>query len=66
MCISNRNKFPPDDFTMTTISKLCRYGGNRLAIKSHQHALHRYSKSPLAKDIIFKLSVSESPLVIIY
>ena len=37
-CLSNQQFSPPDDFTMTTMSKGWRDGGDRLAITNNQHA----------------------------
>ena len=51
----NQKILPPDVFTMTTMSKGWRDGGNRLAIANNQYAPNRYSRAYLIEDIIYYL-----------
>ena len=65
-CISNRHFWPPDGFTMAAMSKVCRHGWNRLAIKNNKHAPNRNLKAYLIKDDILKLTGWHSSWVTSY
>ena len=56
LCLSNKKFTPTDGFTMVTMSKGWRDGGDVLAIPNNQHAPNRYSKAYLIKYNICKLS----------
>ena len=51
VCLSNQIFCPHEGFTMTTMSKGCRDGGDRLAITNNQHAPDRYLKESLTKYV---------------
>ena len=53
LCLSNPQFFPPDSFTMATMSNGWRDGGDRSAIRNNKHAPNRYSNFCLIKDNIY-------------